>query len=58
MKFKDLFSFLWLFLSLLVKLQKDESRRGNKSEIFSSEFIDVMNHGQINASARFLLNRL
>ena len=31
---------------------KNDSTQQNKSEIFSNGFIDVMNNGQVNASAR------
>ena len=34
--------------------KKSESVTSNKTELFSSGFIDVMNSGQVNASARFI----
>ncbi len=34
--------------------QKDSAAKSLKPEIFSSGFIDVMNNGQVNASARFI----
>ncbi len=37
-------------------ISTDTIKKGLKPEIFSSGFIDVMNNGQVNASARFFLN--
>lgn len=41
-------------LTRVVYAQKDSSGKFTKPEIFSSGFIDVMNNGQVNASARFI----
>ena len=55
MKFIALIAILFsYFHSKAQNLQIDTSSKNKKPEIFSSGFIDVMNTGQVNASARFI----
>lgn len=43
-----------LFLLLYIKVGLGQTTKSIKPEIFTSGFIDVMNNGQVNASARFI----
>ena len=45
---------LYFFLFQLIFIQSYAQIKSTKPEIFTSGFIDVMNTGQVNASARFI----
>lgn len=49
-----IYYFIAFYVPLFVSAQKVDSSKTNKPEVFSSGFIDVMNNGQVNASARFI----
>ena len=49
-----IYYFIASFCPLFAIAQKGDSSKSNKPEIFTSGFIDVINNGQVNASARFI----